>query len=149
LAVDTSVAVPLAVWNHPDHQLVMDWAANRDLWLSGHAAAETYSVLTRLPAELALSPQDAAEVIRRSFAGVLGLSSKAFERAHLRFATLGIAGGAVYDALVALAAEEHGALLVTRDMRALSTYDALGTLTETLHLGGTPKGGGRTEGGTL
>ena len=31
---------------------------------------------------------------------------------------LGIAGGAVYDALVALAAKEHGAALATRDARA-------------------------------
>ena len=39
---------------------------------------------------------------------------------------LGIAGGAVYDALVALAAKEHGAALATRDARACGTYDALG-----------------------
>ncbi len=31
---------------------------------------------------------------------------------------LGIAGGAVYDALVALAAKEHGIPLATRDSRA-------------------------------
>ena len=39
---------------------------------------------------------------------------------------LGIAGGAVYDALVALAAEENGAALATRDARARGTYDAVG-----------------------
>ena len=39
---------------------------------------------------------------------------------------LGIAGGAVYDALVALAAKEHGAALATRDARARGTYDAVG-----------------------
>ena len=39
---------------------------------------------------------------------------------------LGIAGGAVYDALAALAAEEHGAALATRDARARGTYDAVG-----------------------
>ena len=39
---------------------------------------------------------------------------------------LGIAGGAVYDALVALAAKEHGAALATRDARARGTYDAAG-----------------------
>jgi predicted nucleic acid-binding protein len=38
---------------------------------------------------------------------------------------LGIAGGAVYDALVALAAKEHGAALATRDARAWP-YDAVG-----------------------
>jgi len=39
---------------------------------------------------------------------------------------LGIAGGAVYDGLVALAAQEHGAALATRDNRARGTYEAVG-----------------------
>jgi hypothetical protein len=39
---------------------------------------------------------------------------------------LGIAGGAVDDALAALAAEEHGAALATRDARARGTCDAAG-----------------------
>ncbi|MEJ7894780.1 MAG: hypothetical protein WKF94_19270 [Solirubrobacteraceae bacterium] len=37
-----------------------------------------------------------------------------------------IAGGAVYDALVALAAVEHGAILATRDGRAKATYEIVG-----------------------
>ena len=37
----------------------------------------------------------------------------------------GIAGGAVYDALVAAAAGEHGLPLLTRDRRALDTYREL------------------------
>ena len=40
-------------------------------------------------------------------------------------ATLGIAGGAVYDALVGAAAVEHGLTLMTRDRRALDTYRRL------------------------
>ena len=39
---------------------------------------------------------------------------------------LGIAGGAVYDALVALAAVDHGAALATRDVRAKATYEMVG-----------------------
>jgi len=39
---------------------------------------------------------------------------------------LGIAGGAVYDALVALAAKDHAVALATRDARARGTYDAIG-----------------------
>lgn len=39
---------------------------------------------------------------------------------------LGVAGCAVYDALVALAAREHGADLATRDARAKSIYDIVG-----------------------
>ena len=39
---------------------------------------------------------------------------------------LGIAGAAVYEALVALAAKEHGAALATRDALARGTYDVVG-----------------------
>jgi toxin FitB len=39
---------------------------------------------------------------------------------------LGIAVGAVYDALVALAAKEHRAALATRDAQARGTYEAVG-----------------------
>ncbi len=39
---------------------------------------------------------------------------------------LGIAGGAVYDGLVALAAVEHGTSLATRDLRATPTYELVG-----------------------
>ena len=43
-----------------------------------------------------------------------------------RLARLGITGGAVYDALVGLAAVEHGVELATRDARARATYVAVG-----------------------
>ncbi len=39
---------------------------------------------------------------------------------------LGIAEGGVYDALVAVAAAEHGADLDTRDARAKTTYETAG-----------------------
>jgi len=41
-----------------------------------------------------------------------------------RLAGTGIAGGAVYDALVASAAAQHQVPLATRDTRALLTYRA-------------------------
>jgi len=40
-------------------------------------------------------------------------------------AEVGVAGGAVYDALVALAARHGQVPLVTRDARALGTYAAI------------------------
>jgi len=39
---------------------------------------------------------------------------------------LGVAGGAVYDALVGLAAVEHDARLATRDIHAKATYEMVG-----------------------
>jgi len=130
MALDTSVAVPLLVQTHPAHADVMAWAQGRRLALSGHAAAETYSILTRLPAELRQSPDRAAELIRFNFANVLPLSPSTAERIHEVLARLNIAGGAVYDALVALAAQENEATLATRDRRARPTYDAVGVTVE-------------------
>ena len=49
VAIDTSVAVPLLVATHNAHRDVVCWQESRTLALSGHALAETYSVLTRLP----------------------------------------------------------------------------------------------------
>jgi hypothetical protein len=42
------------------------------------------------------------------------------------FSQLELAGGAVYDALVGLAAVENGATLATRDSRARATYEIVG-----------------------
>ena len=54
------------------------------------------------------------------------LSSSRTRKLRTRLSRLGTAGGAVYDALVALAAKEHGAALATRDAQARGTYDAVG-----------------------
>jgi predicted nucleic acid-binding protein len=126
LALDTSVAVPLLVQTHREHAVVVRWWAGRDVALSGHALAETYSVLTRLPGDLRLSPADAAQLLRERFSAPLLLRARTTRRIPEVLSELDIAGGAVYDALVALAAVEHGADLATRDVRARPTYETIG-----------------------
>lgn len=126
LAVDTSVAVPLLVRTHDAHRAVLDWWAGREVALSGHAVAETYSVLTRLPGDLRLAPVDAARLLRERFAPPLLLGRGVGRRLADALAGRGIAGGAVYDALVGLAAAENGAELATRDARARPTYELVG-----------------------
>ncbi len=126
LALDTSVAIPLLVATHREHAAVVGWCAGRDMALSGHAVAETYSVLTRLPGDLRLLPEDAARLLRERFSAPLPLSHKVAVKLPDRLCALGISGGAVYDALVGLAAAEHGAELATRDARARGTYEAVG-----------------------
>ena len=76
-AVDTSVAVPLLAASHVAHRAVRLWAANRSLVLCGHALAETYSVLTRLPGDARLAPADAALLIDENFIVNLPLSPEA------------------------------------------------------------------------
>jgi toxin FitB len=126
VAVDTSVAVPLLVRSHHDHAAVMRWWNGQEIALAGHALAETYSVLTRLPGDARLAPTDAARLLTARFSPALVLSSSNTRKLPETLSHLGIAGGAVYDALVALAAKEHGAALATRDARARGAYDAVG-----------------------
>ena len=118
--------MPLLVQTHRAHHDVVRWWDGREVALSGHAFAETYSVLTRLPGDLRLEPIDAARLLEERFATpfVLGVPNSA--RLPELLSKAGIAGGAVYDALVALAAVEHDADLATRDLRAKATYEAVG-----------------------
>ena len=126
VAVDTSVAVPLLVRSHQHHADVVRWWGGQELTLSGHALPETYSVLTRLPGDARLSAPDAARLLDARFTTPLTLSGQAARELHATLSGLGVAGGAVYDGLVALTAKEHGMALATRDARARGTYDAVG-----------------------
>jgi len=126
LGLDTSAAVPLLVRTHAAHAAVTRWWDGREIALCGHALAETYSVLTRLPGDLRLTPADAARLLAERFVEPLLLGSEVAGRLPAVLGRLGIAGGAVYDALVALAAVEHGANLATRDVRARATYEMVG-----------------------
>lgn len=126
LGVDTSVAVPLLVQTHAAHAAVVRWWAGRELALSGHALAETYSVLTRLPGDVRMAPTDAARLLEKRFAPPLLLGLKTARRLPDVLSRMEIAGGAVYDALVALAAVEHNVDLATRDARARDTYEKVG-----------------------
>lgn len=94
--------------------------------LAGHAVIETYSVLTRLPGDLRLEPQDAARLLAERFAPPLLLAQKTTRRLVDTLVRADISGGAVYDALVALAAVKHDAELGTRDARARGTYESVG-----------------------
>ncbi len=123
--LDTSVAVAFLVGDHTQHDQVFDALADRDLGLAGHAAFETFSVLTRLPGASRLSPATAVEIIESNFPHTRYLSPKASGRLLASFARRRIAGGSVYDALVGATAAEHGLPLATRDLRALGTYRQL------------------------
>jgi predicted nucleic acid-binding protein len=124
LLIDTSVAVALVTAGHAQHQVTRNAIGDRSCGLSGHAAFETFSVLTRLPPPNRRTPRAVARLLAHDFPGSRFLSAQGAERLHTRLAQLGIAGGAVYDALVAATAAEHGITLATRDRRAAETYRA-------------------------
>lgn len=130
--MDTSVAVPLLISTHPSHKGVTAWARGRSLTLSGHALAETYSVLTRLPGDARLSPPDAVTLIDANFDNAVMLDHRGLLQVHRELADRGIAGGAVYDGLIGLAALSHELPLATRDARVRTTYEAIGATVELL-----------------
>jgi predicted nucleic acid-binding protein len=125
LLVDTSVAVALVVAGHEHHEATAKAVGTRRLGLAGHAAFETFSVLTRLPAPARRPPSTIAELLRSNFPDSRYLSAAAAADLFERLTGLGIAGGSVYDALVGATAVEHSLALATRDRRALDTYRAL------------------------
>lgn len=98
--VDSSVAVPLVVADHDDHRAVGDAVGSRVLGLAGHAAFETYSVLTRLPPPARRGPAAVAWLLQQNFPATRFLSGDAAAELFARLASVGIDGGAVYDALV-------------------------------------------------
>jgi predicted nucleic acid-binding protein len=130
--LDTSVAIPLLVQTHTAHDEVVRWWNGRDVGLCGHALVETYSVLTRLPGDIRLDPVDAARLLEERFSPPIVLSIDATRSLHATLAGFGIAGGAVYDAIIGLAAAEHQVMLATRDRRAKATYEAVGAQTLTV-----------------
>lgn len=130
--VDTSVAVPLVLTDHKHHIETVATIADRRLGLAGHAGFETFSVLTRLPHPNRRKPATISALLASNFPHSRFLGAGAAETLLAKLPSLGLAGGATYDALVGAAAAEHDATLLTRDRRALDTYRALGVSVELL-----------------
>lgn len=126
LLLDSSAAIALLFADHEVHDATLAAVRGRGLGLAGHAWFETYSVLTRLPAGRRRSPSDALAVIGRNFPASVFLDERAAAQLGQELARLGIAGGAVYDALVGAAAKHHGLPLLSADSRGRATYEALG-----------------------
>jgi len=132
ILVDTSVAVALVVADHEHHAATSQALGHRRLGLAGHAAFETFSVLTRLPPPARRPPRIVAQLMAVNFPASRFLSAGAAQALLEAFPGGEIVGGSVYDALVGAAAAEHGFALATRDRRALDTYRALGAEVEFL-----------------
>ena len=130
--VDTSAAVAFLVGGHEHHDATFEALADRRLGLAGHAAFETFSVLTRLPPPDRRTPVTVARLLAVNFPDSRFLSIEEAARLLASMADLGVAGGSVYDALVGATAAEHGLTLVSRDRRALDTYRELSVEVEML-----------------
>jgi predicted nucleic acid-binding protein len=127
IAVDTSVAVAAALPWHESHPAARAAMPERRAVLLAQVAIETYSVLTRLPPPHRVPASLARDFLEARFAfPPLALSPEGYRELLDLAPAQNIAGGAVYDAVVAATARQVGATLLTLDRRALATYQLLG-----------------------
>ena len=105
---DTSLLVAAMVEGHPAHDAALLWLqrakAQTDTGLiAAHTLAELYAILTRLPVNPRISPALALQLIRSNVlvtCTVVALADADYVTVLDHLARLGIAGGAVYDALL-------------------------------------------------
>jgi predicted nucleic acid-binding protein len=125
-APDTSVTIAALLADHPAHEAASEALAACATTIA-HVAAETYSVLTRLPAPHRPEARTAAVALAERLPSEhVTLAASDHAGAPQRLAAAGISGGATYDGLIALTALEHNLELLSRDHRAARTYRALG-----------------------
>ena len=125
-ACDCRLAVRALDATHEAHPACRGALVDLRPALAGHAAFETYSVLTRLPLPLRLNAGQAAAVLVGAFPGTCWLDASGTRDLWQRVAGLDIVGGSVYDALVGQACVTNNHTLLTRDRRAERTYRSLG-----------------------
>jgi predicted nucleic acid-binding protein len=112
--LDSSVLVPVFLAEHPHHipSFRLDKQCNRDVaFCAGHSLAEVYSTLTRLPLKHRATPAEAIEFLdsihgRFSF---VTLDAEGYLASIREAAGNRVAGGTVYDALIARCAVQAGA----------------------------------------
>jgi predicted nucleic acid-binding protein len=124
--VDTSAALALAQRENPFHRGAKARLLTCRRGMSGHAAVELLSVLTRLPPPHRLSPAAALRLEVTNFPDSRFLSATDMRNVLGEFAEAGLAGSALYDGLVGAAARAHKLPLITCDKRAEPTYRILG-----------------------
>ncbi|GAA6615644.1 type II toxin-antitoxin system VapC family toxin [Scytonema sp. NUACC26] len=108
---DTSVLIAALLVNHPNHCLAfpkLEMAQRQEVhgYVSTHTLAELYSVMTRLPEPLRVSPDEALSVIADlvKYIEAVPLQAEDYQAAITQMAVLKLSGGGVFDALIAQAA---------------------------------------------
>lgn len=124
---DSSVIINAALGLNPASATACrDVIANSRVAIA-HALAESYSMLTRSPLPFRLTPAQAWQLLDDAFPlEPLTLSGDGYRRILRLVSERGIVGGAIYDCLIAQTAVEAGAVLVSRDRRAVGNYALVG-----------------------
>lgn len=111
---DTSIIVAALIESHPAHERAFPWfkqarAKEFDLVVASHTLAELYAVLSSLPIKPRISPAVAWRLIYENIgtmAKIVSLSPAEYSSTIKRMSELGLAGGIIYDALIAKVAQE-------------------------------------------
>jgi len=120
--LDSSVLIAGMLGLHSDHRRARIWlekAKNGEIEaiVSAHSLAEVYSVLTRMPRPLQVSTAVALQLIERNilnYTKVIALTADDYRDLIRHLSQAGIAGGAVYDGIIAnVAAKEQVDQIVT------------------------------------
>jgi predicted nucleic acid-binding protein len=97
---------------------------------AAHALAESYAVLTRIPAPHRLSPADALALLEGNFIGharIVALDAAGYRSLLQRAGRDGISGGRTYDAVIAeCALKAKAATLLTFNARHFADLEAAG-----------------------
>jgi predicted nucleic acid-binding protein len=127
IAPDSSVLVPALATSYEGHERCLAALAGRSPRLIAHVAFETTSVLSRMPEGLRMAPVMVRDAIDDDFPrSWLALDAEGQRACLSRAVDAGLRGGALYDALIAATAREHGATLLSADRRAREAYEAIG-----------------------
>lgn len=108
---DTSVLVSAIVTSHPQHSACfskLEAAESKQIqgFISTHSLAETYSVITRLPIQPRINPQEAQSIIVdiSQYLQAVPLLVNEYQAAIAQMVSLNLPGGGIFDALIAQAA---------------------------------------------
>jgi predicted nucleic acid-binding protein len=114
--LDTSVLVASMVRAHPRHARSVRWhgrakRGEHAFLVAAHTLAELHAVLTRLPLSPRIEPAMARRLVHENVeqpAKIVTLRGSDYGAVLRSVSDLGLAGGIVYDALIARAAERSG-----------------------------------------
>lgn len=114
---DTSVLVAALVASHPAHERAFGWLKRSlegdvTFLVAAHSTLELYAVLTRLPLSPRIGPEIARHLIETNVtapARLIHLTAREYGEVLRRVTRLRLAGGVVYDAIIAEAARKTAA----------------------------------------
>jgi predicted nucleic acid-binding protein len=123
---DTSTLVASSIKSHASHSSALAWLVRAredafEAYLSAHTLGELYATLSSYPISPRLSPKASLEIVDQILdvpVHSVQLSTTDYRAVLQSQAALGLAGGSIFDALIAAAAKKvHADVLLTLNLR--------------------------------